>query len=326
MVLTDKQSSVLIVDDELPVLSSLTRLFQEEDWQVFTAESPETAKTILASQEIAVLLSDYHMPRTSGLELLKEAKERWPDTVRIIMTGFAELDLAVQAINEGEIFKFVVKPWNDDELLAIIRDAINRFHVTRAMRSDDEATLRSLAQTIELKDVYTRGHCDRVARYALLLAERLDLSEERKRHIRHGCWLHDCGKIGVPESILNKKGKLTTEEFGIVKKHPTWGMEVARQAGLNQTVLDIIHFHHECFDGTGYPNGLAGKAIPLEPRLAAIADVYDALTTKRSYREQFTKNKALSIMESQAGKGFDPELLALFFDDIDSLSLTANEF
>ncbi len=314
-----KEYTVLIVDDEPPVLSALSRLFNNEPWRIVTAPDAKEAVDILSQTEVAVLLSDYCMPGEDGLQLLKSVKSSSPDMVRILMTGFAELDVAVQAINEGEVFKFVVKPWNDEELSEIVRDAINRYHFTRAMRSSDEATLRSLAQTIELKDVYTRGHCERVTHYAVRLAENCGAGIEQLRFIRHGCWLHDCGKIGVPDTILNKKGPLTAEEYKLIKNHPTWGMEVAQKAGLNQSVLDVIQYHHERFDGSGYPSALAGHSIPFEARITAIADVYDALTTDRAYRGKYTQGKALSIMKAEMGKGFDPKLLEAFQDTVKSM-------
>ncbi|MBU0682443.1 MAG: response regulator [Proteobacteria bacterium] len=305
--------TLLIVDDEPQIISAVRRLLLDEHITIASATSAGEALDFLAHHEVAVLLTDNCMPEMSGLELLNAAKKTSPDTVRLMMTGNADLQVALSAINEGEVYKFIVKPWHNQELIAMIMAAVNRFQLMRALQSTDELTLRSLGQTIELKDVYTRGHCDRVAHFALLLADALGFSEKRKKHIRHGCWLHDCGKIGIPGAILNKEGKLTADEFELIKKHPLWGLKVAEEAGLDQAVLDIIVGHHERFDGKGYPHGLVGEAIPLEARIAAIADVYDALTTDRAYRTKFSHTKAVKIMTSERGKAFETALLDLFW-------------
>ncbi len=309
----DLLHTLLIVDDEPHIIMAVRRLFLDEHINIESAASANEALDFLAGHEVAVLLTDNCMPEMSGLELLNGAKKISPDTVRLMMTGNADLQVALSAINQGEVYRFLVKPWQNQELMAMVMEALNRFQLMRAMKSSDERTLRSLAETIELKDVYTRGHCDRVAHFALLLANALSFSEKRKKLIRHGCWLHDCGKIGIPGTILNKEGRLTVEEFDVIKKHPLWGLKVAQEAGLDQVVLDIIAAHHERFDGKGYPHGLAGEAIPLESRIAAIADVYDALTTDRSYRTRFSHAKAVEIMTAEKGKAFAAELLDLFW-------------
>ncbi len=312
----DLLQTLLVVDDEPQIIVAIQRLFIDEHINIMSATNASEALDVLAEQEVAVLLTDNCMPEMSGLELLNAAKKTSPDTVRLLMTGNADLQVALSAINEGEVYRFIVKPWKNQELLTMVMEAFNRFLLMRAAQSSDELTLRSLAQTIELKDFYTRGHCDRVAHYALLLAEALDFSEDRKKLIRHGCWLHDCGKIGIPGTILNKDGKLTDEEFDLIKKHPLWGLKVAEEAGLNQVILDIIAGHHERFDGRGYPHGLIGKAIPLEARVTSIADVYDALTTDRSYRLRFKHAKAVEIMETESGKAFEADLLDLFWSKL----------
>ncbi|RJQ49584.1 MAG: HD domain-containing protein, partial [Nitrospiraceae bacterium] len=238
-----------------------------------------------------------------------------PDTVKILMTGHAELSVAIDAINKGEVFRFITKPWDDDMMVSTVHDAVNRYHVLSSLKMQDEYKLLSLAQTIELKDSYTRGHCERVAKYALIIANALKLPEWIIKDLTYGCWLHDCGKIGVPENILNKKCSLNEEEFEIIKKHPRWGADVARQARLSETTIKIILYHHERYNGTGYPLGIKSKDIPLEARIVTIADVFDALTSDRSYRRRFSENEALEIMQSMKSSIFDPELVDIFLRD-----------
>jgi putative nucleotidyltransferase with HDIG domain len=225
------------------------------------------------------------------------------------MTDF---QVAVDAINTGEVFRFILKPWKRDDLIQTIEEAIIHYQMSVALKKADEATLISLAQTIELKDPYTKGHCDNVGRYALLIADKLGLTEDKKQEIKYGSWLHDCGKIGVPEAILNYPGKLNEQEMKIIKKHPEWGADVARRAQLSNTIVNIILHHHEAYDGSGYPYGLKGELIPLEARIVSLADVYDALTSDRPYRKAHSLEQAIEIMASMTGKAFDPNIAETF--------------
>ncbi|AMV72254.1 response regulator [Desulfuromonas carbonis] len=304
--------TVLFVDDEENILSSLKRLFQKSDIQVLTATSGSEALEILRRMDVAVMVSDQLMPGMKGDELLVKARSVSPDTVRIMMTGHGDLPTALQAINSGEVFRFLLKPWENQILRNIIEEALARHLLFRSMRNAEESTLLALAQTIELKDSYTRGHCERVADYALRLAAALDFSEDRSRKIKFGSWLHDCGKIGVPESILNYKGPLTANETETMRNHPRWGAEVATQAHLPAEVVNIILYHHERFDGSGYPHGITGAEIPLEARIVAIADVFDALRTDRPYEEGKSLEEAIEILRQLCGRSLDPELTDRF--------------
>lgn len=307
-------TTVLFVDDEANILHSLRRLFRHEPLRVLQASSGEEALGLLRDDDVAVLISDNKMPGMGGIELLARAGGVSPDTVKILLTGYADLNTALAAINRGEVFRFVTKPWEDGELKRAVAEAVERHRLARALQDADEGKLLSLAQAIELKDAYTRGHCDRVALYALRIAEDLGLGEDLKRQLRHGSWLHDCGKIGVPEGILNKNGALTPEEFAVVRNHPAWGAEVAGHAKVSRVVANVIRHHHEKVDGTGYPDGLAGDEIPLEARIVAVADVFDALTSDRPYRPGFPWPKAAGILRSMAGAHLDPALVEILVD------------
>ncbi|HEX9023460.1 MAG TPA: HD domain-containing phosphohydrolase, partial [Geobacteraceae bacterium] len=300
--------AVLFVDDEEYVLSSVERVFADSELCVLRANCAARALEIVRAEEIAVLVSDNLMPEIKGVELLARVKRLSPQTVKILMTGHADIPTAIDAINRGEVFRFIVKPWDNAALLSTVMEGVERYRVLKSLRSYDEAITRSLAQTIELKDPYTRGHCDRVANYALLMARTLLLSPEMQKGIMHGSWLHDCGKIGVPEAILNSPNSLTAQEWETIRKHPEWGADVARQAQLPQSVVNVIMFHHERWDGGGYPSGAAGIDIPLEARIVTVADVYDAMTSDRPYRKALPRVEARTILASQAGKMFDPQL------------------
>lgn len=308
--------TVLFVDDEEYILKSIERLFADNDIKILKASNGYNALELVKKEDIAVLVSDNLMPGMKGVDLLSKVKDISPDTIRVLMTAYADLSTAIDAINRGEVFKFVVKPWEDDALIKIVQDGIDRYRFVQSLRKADEATLLSLAQTIELKDPYTRGHCDRVARYSLMIAEALNLSEQTKVQIKYGSWLHDCGKIGVPEAILNKKRPLNEKEMEIIKNHPRWGADVARQAQLSEIVVNIILYHHERYDGQGYPTGLKGKNIPLEARIVAVSDIYDALTTDRPYRKGYSQKKAMGIMSSMKGDDVDSEIVDVFFSHV----------
>jgi putative two-component system response regulator len=306
------RENVLFVDDEGKILNSMERALADVDVTVLKADNAKDALQLIGEKEIAVLITDNRMPGMCGIELLTCMKDLSPETVKILMTGHADLSTAIEAINIGEVFRFIVKPWENEALIRTVQEGVEHYRFVHSLCSSDEATLLSLAQTIELKDPYTRGHCDRVAGFAMLIADQLKLQEEEKRHIKYGSWLHDCGKIGVPDAVLNFNGKLKDAEFNAIRQHPAWGARVARQARLPQAVINIILFHHERFDGEGYPNGLRGRMIPIEARIVTIADIFDALTSKRPYREALPWEEALGLMESMSGNYLDPDLLWLF--------------
>jgi response regulator RpfG family c-di-GMP phosphodiesterase len=197
------RNSVLFVDDEVNILHALRRLFVDYHLNIVTAESAFKAMDILKYTDISVIVCDNFMPGMKGIYFLEKAKLISPDSVKIMMTAHADLSVAVDAINKGEVYKVVTKPWDDEELKNTMLDALDRFNIIHSMRNASEGALLSLAQTIELKDPYTRGHCERVAQYAVAVAIALGFKEEQKRDLRCGSYLHDCGKIGVPEAILN---------------------------------------------------------------------------------------------------------------------------
>lgn len=321
--------TVLFVDDEEAILESINCLFLNHDLRVLTAASADDALNVFEREEISVIISDYSMPGMNGVELLSRVKERSPDTLKILMTAHTDLRIAVDAINEGEVFRFLMKPWNIEHFIDTVDEAVNRYQMVQSLKTVDESTFLSLVQTIELKDPYTRGHGEKVANYAVMIADEMGLSPDTKDTIKFGSWLHDCGKIGVPEKILNKKGHLSETEFDIIKKHPLWGAEVAKQANLPRMIHNIILYHHERHDGTGYPTGIGGDVIPLEARIVAVADVYDALTSARSYRGQYSTDKAVKIMFAMKETIFDPEIIDLFIGKClniskDNLSLIVN--
>lgn len=304
--------TVLFVDDEESVLSSVVRVFSDTELSVRTAPDAARALELLRTERIAVLVADNMMPGMRGMDLLELTSSVSPTTVKVMMTAFTDLPTMVDAINRGEVFRFIVKPWDNRELMTIVRDGVERHHLLESLRSENQAVLYALAETIELKDPYTKGHCERVAYYALMMADALGMPDSARDDIRHGSWLHDCGKIGVSEKILNASRKLDAEETAMIRRHPEWGAEVARKARMSPVVVNVILHHHERFDGGGYPAGIRGFEIPLEARIVAIADTFDAITTERPYHNPHPLRSALDILSLLSGTQLDPELTELF--------------
>jgi putative nucleotidyltransferase with HDIG domain len=306
------RENILFVDDDENILRSLETLFAGDDVTILLADNAKEALRLMGTREIALLVTDKRMPEMSGIELLTVLKGSSPETVKILMTDHDDLPTPLEAARIGELFRIIAKPWDNEALIHIVREGLEFYRLAMSLRNSDEATILSLAQVIELKDLHTKGHCDRVASYALMIADELGLPEETRLQIKYGSWLHDCGKISVPDTVLNFPGKLNDAEFSTIKKHPLWGAMLARQARLSQTVINIILYHHECYDGAGYPHGLRGNNIPIEARIVSIAETFDALTSKRPYREPAPWDQAINLMDALGGIDLDPELMNIF--------------
>jgi len=307
-------ATIMFVDDEAGIRNSLKRLFAYSPHNVLIAASAAEALELLRVNTCAVIVSDNQMPGESGIEFLYKARQLAPDTVRVMMTAYADLGTALNAINHCEAYRFVVKPWDNQELVELVNSCVLRFELLQSLRLKDEAIYSSLAQAIELKDHYTRGHSDRVVEYSMALGKRMGLAPETMIHMKHGAMLHDCGKIGVPEATLNFPGKLDSDQMDVIRMHPDWGGEVARAAGMHQTTVNVILYHHEFYNGHGYPAGLAGDDIPLEARIVAVADVYDALLSDRPYRKALLPDEALRVFLAMSGTVLDPLIVEYFIE------------
>lgn len=307
---------ILCVVNDATILDTLSRLFLSRDIRVLRAESGEEALGIVRGESVAVVVAGNLLPEMRGVELLSQIRDLSPDTVRVLLTGHADLPAAIEATHRGVASRFLEKPWLEEEIVRTVEGGVRRYQVVRSLRHADEAALLWIAQEIELKDPHTRGHCDRVATSALKIAGALHLPEGTLRAIKHGSWLHDCGKIDVPEGILNYPGKLSTADFEVIKKHPGWGAEVGRQANLPEEVINIILHHHERFDGKGYPTGAKGTEIPLEARIVAVADVFDAMSGDRPYAKGYDRAEAMRVMGVLRGAALDPRLVDLLLADL----------
>jgi putative two-component system response regulator len=321
----------LIVDDDPQVRQVLTRAVATQGLSPLEACSGSDALALLKRMgEVPVCISDIYMPEMDGVTFLREALQRYPDMAVIMLTGMAEVNTAVECLKLGAL-DYISKPVLLEEVRARLHKALekrrlileNRFYqqslelrvqdLDRKNRASLINGVQMLVQALEAKDAYTSGHSTRVSRYAVTTAARLGFSDDALEHVRLGGALHDIGKIGTREAVLNKPGPLTPEEFQHVKEHSVLGEKILSPFLMQSPiVLRIVRSHHERIDGSGFPDALRGKQIPLEARIVAVVDAFDAMTTNRAYRPQLAIPQAVEELRRCAGVHFDAEVVETF--------------
>ena len=318
----------LIVDDEPRLRQVMVHLMRSDGFQCIEAGNGIEALAQLARHAVTLVLSDLRMPKMDGVELLREIRNRFPDCAVVMITAVADVEMAVHCLAIGAA-DYVIKPYQLEDVRARVAQALDKRRLileNRAYRESLEervqvqarrleelflASVQSLAQALELKDPYTRGHSIRVSQYSSVIARRLGLSGEMLRQIELGGHVHDIGKIGVRETVLNKADRLTPEEYEHIMTHPMLGWRIlAPLLADTPNALNIVRSHHERFDGRGIPDGLRGRAIPLEARIAAAADAFDAMTSDRPYRaSEMTLDMAVNEIRRCSGSQFDPAVV-----------------
>ena len=347
------EHTVLFVDDEVNILKALQRLLRMEDMHVLTASRANEALELLERNPTQVVVSDQRMPEMSGVDFLAVVRERHPDMVRMMLTGYTEMNVAVDAINRGEIYRLITKPWNDDELRATIRQAfdhadlkaeIKRLNqVTREqnfrlqdmnrnlegmvrdrtkqlgekhqqLRTAYVQTIRALAEAVDAKDAYTRGHSERVGVYASKIAREMNFAKDFIERVYIAGLLHDVGKIGVRDAVITKPSRLTPEEYEEIKKHPEIGAKILEPVDFLKDVAACVRHHHEWYDGSnrGYPERLSGDQIPLPSRIILVADTVEAMTSDRPYRKALSLEAVVSEIHRFTGTQFDPNVSQAF--------------
>jgi putative nucleotidyltransferase with HDIG domain len=342
-----RNHAVLFVDDEVNILKAVKRLLRNEPWEVQCASRPQEALELLDTQTVQVVVSDQRMPEMSGVDLLAAVRERHPDVVRMMLTGYTEMNVAVEAINRGEIFRLITKPWNDEELKATLRQAFDHFdlkeeikrlnQVTREqnfklqdmnrnleykvrdrtkqlaekhaeLRTAYIQTIRALAEAVDAKDAYTRGHSERVGVYASKIAREVGLPRELIERVYIAGLLHDVGKIGIRDYVITKPDRLTAEEYEEIKRHPEIGAKILEPVSFLSDVVDCVRHHHEWYDGSdkGYPDRLRGDGIPLPSRIILVADTVEAMTSDRPYRKGLALESVVRELHKYSGTQFDP--------------------
>jgi len=326
----DAKVRVLVVDDEEFLRSIVRERLEIAGYSVEEASNGTEALSMLESSgPFNVLLTDIRMPVMDGITLLGEWGERSPGTAGIVMSANAELDTAVHALKMGAC-DYITKPFNFDVLLITIENALRKKDLERQLddyRMNLEAKVKeqtdiinsmyvrsidAMIKALEAKDFYTRGHSQRVTLYSMAIAEELGMKGQELEDLYRASVLHDLGKIGVREAILNKPGKLSEEEFVEIVRHPETAVRILEPIPFFRPLLPAILHHHERFDGKGYPSHLAGASIPLASRIMTIADTFDAMTSTRAYRKALPIADAIAEIRRCSGTQFDPDIVPAF--------------
>ncbi len=314
--------TVLIVDDEINNLQLLKRTLRGK-YKILTAsnglEGLEVLKENLDS--VSLIVSDHKMPIMEGTKFLEEANSIAPDVIKILLTGFSDIEIITDAVNKCNLFQYVLKPFNPEELSEVIKNGIDKFDLASSKSSILKdlkelfyKTIKSIASALDAKDEYTHGHSMRVTLYSIILAKYINVPENQLEMIEISGLLHDIGKIAIPQAILCKAGKLSDEEFVIMKTHPSNSEKLISSIKKLENIAPGIKHHHERWDGRGYPDKLQGENIPFSARIIAIADTYDAMTSTRSYRKALSHEIAIQEIQKCAGAQFDPVLASKFVE------------
>ena len=331
-----RRREMLVVDDDAMMRDLIAGLLEESGHSVHRAPSAEVAETKLHEFKIELALLDISLPGKSGIDLLQSIVTSYPTSV-IMLTGITDLEVAVEAMRVGAS-DYIAKPFSPavvrasvsralerrdrelrirayrDELEIMVSERTKELEVMLArIHHTYDQTIFALGEALDLRDTETETHCARVAAIAVRLARELGVEDdERLRHLRWGAYLHDIGKIGVPDAILKKPGPLTEAEYLAIRKHPETGARMIRRIPFLRDAAEVVRYHHERYDGTGYPDGLSGSSIPLFARVFSVADAADAIVSERPYRAASDWAAVRAELGSQSGSQFDPGVVDAF--------------
>lgn len=340
---------VLVVDDETGVLSACVRALRRVDAEIVTSDSPTRGLELTNSDEFAVIVSDQRMPEMTGAQFLEQISHSSPDTVRVILTGYADINLAMDAINRAGVSRYLTKPWNDDDLRCVVTQGLEQFALVRENRRLQELTkqqnddlmrlnatleqrveertadvqrlnadlrnsllgsIRVLAELTEMHSKVIGSHGQRVASICRQLASLLEMTGGDLVQLEIAAILHDIGKIGIPAEIARKRdAALTAQERAVMELHPARGDAIVRMVPNLAMAATLVRHHHERIDGRGYPDRLVGDQIPLGSRIIAVASAYDNILNSREHFENVTPTQALYVLEQLATGRFDPRVI-----------------
>ena len=331
-------TTVLIIDDSQFIINSVTRMilnYHERAILCLSALSGEKGLSLFETQDVDLVLLDYEMPNMDGIQVLRKIREKDTDTPVIVMTAQMEEEYETMAFSNGAT-DFIHKPFSEKVITARIEHQLSYANMQKQMRKEIEhhkelaekrlkqnyeilsETIKALAKTIDKKDPYTRGHSERVAFYSRCLAKCCGISDENElNNIYYAGLLHDIGKIGIPATIIRKSTKLTDEEYARIKEHTTIGYEILKKVKSNPLLGLGAHYHHEHYDGTGYPQKLKGDEIPFVARIICVADAYDAMTSHRSYHDTMPQEMVKKQLKEGLGTQFDPQICRIMLNLID---------
>ncbi len=337
---TVDRGCLLIVDDERYVLNALTRLLRRDQHDIVTVEVPTKALDVLRERPVGVIVSDYRMPEMDGVQFLRQAREVAPEAIRIILSGYAEIHAILSAVNDGGIHKYLTKPWNDEQLRLEVKAGFdqyvlaktNRFLQETLQRRNEEllaltssleaeqarqqenfrATIEMLVAVPKMKHPDEVVHTERVRAICRAMGEALGWTPEDIESLGLAARLHDIGNLGVDSRILLKEDGLSAEERAAVQQHTVYPGKILHGVTGMEEIVGILRSHHENFDGSGYPDGLKGDAIPRASQILYIADAYDALRLQRPYRSPLMPEEAVAFITHAAARSFDPALMEPF--------------
>lgn len=316
---------IIAVDDEQGILDSLSIFMKRSGYDFVGITDPIEAINRVKTEHFDLMVLDFIMDPIHGDKVVEEIRKFDKDLYILLLTGHKDLAPPLETIHELDIQGYCEKSDKFDQLLLLIESGLKSVNQMRTITKMNENLEKSymdsieiLRHTVEAKDPYTRGHSDRVSEYAVLLGKKLNLTNEDIEKLKIGGLFHDIGKIGIPDSILLKESKLTDEEYIKIKEHPVIGYNILENADMFKNILDIIKYHHEKFDGNGYPEKLAGENIPYLARITSVVDSFDAMTSKRSYRDSLPMDVVKSEILQNFGSQFDPEIGITFLDILDN--------
>lgn len=323
---------IMVVDDEQGIVDSLSIFLKRSGYDFTGLTNPLEAIERVRNEHFDMMILDFMMDPIHGDEVVEEIRKFNKDLYILLLTGHKDLAPPLETIKRLEIQGYCEKSDKFDQLLLLIESGIKSIEqmntiktINKQLHDKNEElerayldTIGILRQTVEAKDPYTRGHSDRVSEYSVLIGKKLGLDEKTLHILKIGGLFHDIGKIGIPDSILLKESKLSDEEYSQIKNHPMIGVHMLGDAAIFTDILPIVKHHHERYDGRGYPSQLVGDDIPYVARIAAVADTFDAMTSKRSYRDSLPIDVVRAEIERCSGTQFDPNIAKVFLDIMDN--------
>lgn len=323
---------IIAVDDEMGIVDSLSIFLKRSGYDFTGVTNPMEAIERVKNEHFDLMILDFIMEPIHGDQVVEEIRKFNKELYILLLTGHKDLAPPLETIRKLDIQGYCEKSDKFDQLLLLIESGIKSIaQMNEIKRMNEELSdtyeklekayldsIETLRFTVEAKDPYTRGHSDRVSEYSALIGQKLGLSEEDIKTLRIGGLFHDIGKIGIPDSILLKEAKLTDDEYSQIKNHPSIGAHILCNAEVFKDIIPIVKHHHEKFDGTGYPSRLKGEDIPYFARIAAVADTFDAMTSKRTYRNALSIDIVRAEIERCSGTQFDPEIAKVFLNILDN--------
>lgn len=324
--------TILLVDDETDNLDFMYRTLRGK-YKIFKTTSPIAALELMKDEDIDLVVSDHKMPEMEGTELLKFCSLHYPNTMRVLVTAFSDIDILVGAINNAQIHRYIKKPYSPDELLSVVVSSLEYLqlkkdnnNLAKDLKDLFSGTIKAIIEALDAKDSFTLGRSKRVSFFAMKVAEKLGLSPIQIGEIELAGLLHDIGMIGVSDKVLSKKTKLDISEYQEIKTHVQHGIAILEDIKQLGPVVDIIKYHHEHYDGLGYPYGISKDDIPIGSQIIAVADAYDSLTSNRSYRKGLKNEEALARIKDFSGTQFNPEIVNIFMEILPSALEQISDF